>query len=268
MNTTYRAFLMAAPLLALASGAFAQAPAPAPVGAPVQTAPAAYVLGPNDEIEVKVFGQPDMSYKTRIRADGTITAPYLGLVTAAGKTTGQLSDEMMRAFLRDRILSAPSINIEVTTFASKTVTVLGAVPTAGLYPIDQPYSVAAMVAKAGGARADGANTVVLTRANGQVERISLTDAAAAATRMVSPGDTLFVPLAEKVYVYGEVNRGGAFPITPGMTFRQALALAEGPTLAGSTKRIEVRRGGQPLTRPTLDDAVQPEDVLVIKEKWF
>ncbi|WCP71926.1 polysaccharide biosynthesis/export family protein [Sphingomonas hankookensis] len=263
----FRALLTAAPLLALAPAAMAQTAA-APAYAPASAPAAAYVLGANDEIEVKVFGQPDMSYKTRIRADGTITAPYLGTVMAAGKTTGQLSDEMMRTFLRQKILSAPSINIEVTTFASKTVTVLGAVPTAGLYALDQPYSVAAMVAKAGGARADGANTVILTRANGQVERISLTDAATAATRLVAPGDTVFVPTAEKVYVYGEVNRGGAFPVTPGMTFRQALALAEGPTLAGSTRRIEVRRGGKPLTKPSLDDVVQPEDVLVIKEKWF
>lgn len=263
----FRALLTAAPLVALAPAAMAQTGAP-PAYAPASAPAAAYVLGANDEIEVKVFGQPDMSYKTRIRADGTITAPYLGTVMAAGKTTGQLSDEMMRTFLRQKILSAPSINIEVTTFASKTVTVLGAVPTAGLYALDQPYSVAAMVAKAGGPRADGANTVILTRANGQVERIALTDAATAATRMVGPGDTVFVPNAEKVYVYGEVNRGGAFPVTPGMTFRQALALAEGPTLAGSTKRIEVRRGGKPLTKPSLDDVVQPEDVLVIKEKWF
>ena len=242
--------------------------APSPAPAPATTPAASYILGANDEIEIKVFGQPDMSYKTKIRADGTITTPYLGSLQAAGKTTSALADEMMSAFLRNKILSAPSINIEVTSFASKTVTVLGAVPTAGLYALDQPYSVAAMVAKAGGTRADGANSVVLTRANGQQERIALTDAAAAATRMVAPGDTLFVPLAEKVYVYGEVNRGGAFPIVPGMTFRQALALAEGPTLAGSTKRIEVRRAGKPVAKPSLDDIVQPEDVLVIKEKWF
>lgn len=264
MNMNYNAMLTAIVMALGAPAALAQT-APA---APPAASNAAYVLGPNDEIEIKVFGQPDMSYKTKIRADGTITTPYLGSLQAAGKTTAALADEMMRAFLRNKILSAPSINIEVTTFASKTVTVLGAVPTAGLYALDQPYSVAAMVAKAGGARADGANSVVLTRANGQVERIALTDAATAATRLVAPGDTLFVPLAEKVYVYGEVNRGGAFPIVPGMTFRQALALAEGPTLAGSTKRIEVRRGGKPVAKPSLDDIVQPEDVLVIKEKWF
>ena len=78
---------------------------------------------------------------------------------------------------------------------------------------------------------------------------------------LEPGDTLFVPTAETVYVYGEVNKGGAFPVQPGMTFRQALALAGGPTLAGSVKRIEVRRAGQKLEKPELDMPVQPEDVL-------
>ena len=47
-----------------------------------------------------------------------------------------------------------------------------------------------------------------------------------------------------------------------------LALAGGPTLAGSTKRIRVQRAGKELDHVTLDDPVQPEDVLIIREKLF
>lgn len=238
------------------------------VGQGPVTPASSYVLGPNDEISVTVFGQDSMSSKTRIRADGTITAPFLGVVQAAGKTTAQLGTELSQAYVRGGYLSKPSINVEITAYASKTATVLGAVPNSGLYPIDRPYTVSAMVARAGGPRIDGANAVILTPVGGQPVRISLADLAGGASRMVQPGDTLFVPTAESVYVYGEVNKGGAYPIQPGMTFRQALALAGGPTLAGSVKRIEVRRGGQKIDKPDLDMVVQPEDVLVIKEKWF
>ncbi|MDQ1156339.1 polysaccharide export outer membrane protein [Sphingomonas sp. SORGH_AS 950] len=244
------------------------APLPTPGVRPVDTAASAYVLGPDDEIEMKVFGQDNMSLKTRIRADGTITAPFLGNIQAAGRTTAQLAQQLSEAYLRGGYLSRPSINIEVTNYASKSATVLGSVGQAGLYPLDRPYTVAAMVARAGGPRADGANTVILTPMGGQPERISLADVSGGAARLVQPGDTLFVPVAEQVYVYGQVEKGGGFPVQPGMTFRQALALAGGPTLAGSTKRIEVRRGGKVLPKATLDDVVQPEDVLVIKEKWF
>lgn len=259
--------IMLATIAAVPVAALAQQGAPAPQNADAVSS--SYVLGPNDEIEMKVFGQDNMNTKTRIRADGTIIAPFLGTVTAAGKTTAELTRELGQAYLKGGYLSRPSLNIEVTSYASKTATVLGAVPNAGLYPLDQAYTIAAIVAKAGGARPDGANAVILTPAGGGApQRISLADLAGGASRLVQPGDTLFVPNAEMVYVYGEVNKGGAFPFQPGMTYRQALALAGGPTLAGSTKRIEVRRDGKKLDDPALDAVAKPEDVLVIKEKWF
>ena len=49
--------------------------------------------------------------------------------------------------------------------------------------------------------------------------------------------------------------------------QEALALAGGPTLAGSTRSIKVKRGGQEV-QAKLDDPVKPEDVLIIREKLF
>jgi polysaccharide export outer membrane protein len=240
------------------------APAPAPAS---EASSASYVLGPNDEIEISVFGQTDLGVKTRIKADGTIIVPFLGTMTAAQRTPAQLSAQIAAAYTQGGYLTKPSINVEVTAYASKTATVLGNVPNAGLYPLDRAYSVAEMVAKAGGVRPDGANAVILTPAGGTEMRLSLMDVRAASSRMVQPGDTLFVPPAEMVYVYGQVNTPGAYPYINGMTFRQAMAKAGGPTLAGSTRKVEVRREGKKV-KVLLDDPAQPEDVLVIKEKLF
>lgn len=226
----------------------------------------AYVLGPNDEIEITVFGQPDMGLKTRIRADGTIIAPFLGTVAAAGQTTAGLSTHLAARYREGGYLSQPSINVEVTTYASKLVNVSGWVKEGGLYPLDRPYTVAMMVALAGGAREGGANVAILKPADGGADiRIPL--AGDGGQRPVGPGDQIYVPEAEKVYVYGEVNDGGAFDFRPGMTFRQALAMAGGPTLAGSTRRIRVTRDGEEV-KLSLDDEARPEDVLFIREKLF
>lgn len=256
--------------LLLLLGAFAAVPTG--VAATAQVAASAesngsYLLGPNDEIQVIVFGQQDMTTKTRIRADGTIIAPFLGAVTAADKTTAQLSQELASAYVKGGYLSKPSIDVEVTVYASKVVDVSGYVTAAGLYPLDRPYTVAMLVARAGGAREGGANAVILKpTGGGQDVRISLADGPAA-SRLVMPGDRLYIPEVEKIYVYGEVNKGGEFEYKTGMTFRQALALAGGPTLAGSTKRVDVTRSGHSF-RASLDDPMQPDDVLVIKEKLF
>jgi polysaccharide export outer membrane protein len=271
-------------LLGIAVPAAAQAPAPPPQTAqavPAQTAAAAvpptprpspadgYRLGPDDEVKITVYGQPDLSTTTRVKADGTIRLAIIGSIDVRGKTTAELADAIAQGYSQGGFLANPSVNVEVSQFVSRFVTVLGNVPQAGNYPLDRPYSVAAMLAKAGGANATGANAVILTPADGSGPvRISLADMSAGAGRQLVAGDILFVPPAEKVYVYGQVQQPGAFNFVPGQTFRQALALAGGPTLAGSTRRIKIRRAGKELEDLTLDDPVQPEDVLIIREKMF
>ena len=279
LAATTHAAAQAAPQQRLASATpapVAPAPQPAPQPAAVPAAAAAsvspadpaYKLGANDEVKVAIYGQPELSVTTRVKEDGTIRLAMLGAIQASGKTTSQLADTIAAGYASGGYLIQPSVNVEVSEFVSRFVTVLGSVPQAGNYPLDRSYTIAAMVAKAGGSTAAGANAVILTPADGSgPKRISLADMNSGASRVLAAGDILFVPPAEKVYVYGQVQQGGAFNYVPGQTFRQALALAGGPTLAGTTKRIKVRRGGKEI-EGTLDDPVQPEDVLIIREKLF
>ncbi|WP_156404744.1 polysaccharide biosynthesis/export family protein [Sphingomonas sp. Root241] len=250
--------------------AMASAPAaPTPAAPPRAAAAEGYRLGPDDEVKVFIYGQPDLSVTTRVKADGTIRLAMLGAVDVRGKTTAELADTIAAGYAKGGYLERPSVNVEVSQFVSRFVTVLGNVPQAGNYPLDRPYTVAGMLARAGGATATGANAVILTPADGSGPvRISLAEMNAGASRPLAPGDILFIPPAEKVYVYGQVQSPGAFTFVPGQTFRQALALAGGPTLAGSTKRIKVRRAGKEVEGLNLDDPVKPEDVLVIREKLF
>jgi polysaccharide export outer membrane protein len=273
--------IVAMPGIALAQAGGAGMPPTAvnAVAPPATTATAApeaqtkadpgYLLGPDDEIKIAVYNQPDLSVTTRIKSDGTVNLAFLGAVPVKGKTTAQVAADLSAAYASGGYLINPSINVEVSQFVSRFVTVLGNVPQAGNYPLDRPYTLASMLAKAGGATPAGANAVILTPADGSgAVRISLVEMGAGANRMLMPGDILFVPPAEKVYVYGQVQQAGAFTYVPGQTFRQALALAGGPTLAGTTRRIKVQRGGKELANITLDDPVQPEDVLIIREKLF
>ncbi|MGY4397550.1 polysaccharide export outer membrane protein [Sphingomonas sp. UYAg733] len=257
------------PIAAMPGIALAQASGPVAPTVPASQVNGGYLLGPDDEIKISVYNQADLSVTTRVKTDGTVILAFLGAVPARGKTTAQLAADLSAAYAKGGYLINPSINVEVSQFVSRFVTVLGNVPQAGNYPLDRPYSLASMLAKAGGATANGANAVILTPADGSgAVRISLVEMGPGANRQLMPGDILFVPPAEKVYVYGQVQQAGAFTYVPGQTFRQVLALAGGPTLAGSTRRIKVRRGGKELADVMLDDPIQPEDVLIIREKLF
>ncbi|HKT78294.1 MAG TPA: polysaccharide biosynthesis/export family protein [Sphingobium sp.] len=266
-NSLLTSLLLLAP--AALSAQTVPAGSAAATAAPAGTvADAGYQLGADDEVKINIFGQPDLSSTTRIKEDGTVTLALIGPVSARGKTASQLAQAIATSYASGGFLTNPSVNVEVSNYVSRFVTVLGNVPQAGNYPLDRNYTVASMLAKAGGSTKDGANAVVLTPADGSGPvRISLADMAAGASRPLKAGDILFVPPAEKVYVYGQVQQPGAFSYVPGQSFRQALALAGGPTLAGSTKRIKVRREGKEI-QANLDDPVRPEDVLIIREKLF
>lgn len=260
--------LLLAPVAASAQTAPASSAAVTAATPASPTADAGYQLGPDDEVKIAIFGQPDLSATTRIKEDGTVTLALIGPVSARGKTASQLAQAIAASYASGGFLANPSVNVEVSNYVSRFVTVLGNVPQAGNYPLDRNYTVASMLAKAGGSSKEGANAVILTPADGSGPvRISLADMATGANRQLKAGDILFVPQAEKIYVYGQVQQPGAFSYAPGQSFRQALALAGGPTLAGSTKRIKVRREGKEI-QANLDDPVKPEDVLIIREKLF
>ena len=225
-----------------------------------------YRIAVGDELAVTVFGQPDMSAKVRVRSDGTVSLAFLPSVSVADRTPVTVGAEIARRYVAGGYLKNPSVNVEVVEYVGKSVTILGAVNKPGLYPLDRPYSVAEIVARAGGAREGGANVVLLT-SGAETQRIPLYDMSGAAARILQPGDGLFVPAEEQVFVYGAVTKPGAYSYRPQMTVRQALALAGGPTLAGSTHGLKITRGGVEV-RIDLDDLIQPNDVLKIREKLF
>src|SRR3546814_10608412 len=65
-----------------------------------------YVLGHNDLIDLKVFGQDNLSGEYRVDAGGAISIPLLGDVPASGRTAAELTqevtDRLRDGYLRDR----------------------------------------------------------------------------------------------------------------------------------------------------------------------
>ena len=125
---------------------------------------AGYVLGPDDVVEVSVLGQPEFTTRSRIRADGTIVLPYVGSTAVSGDTPVSLAKRISGVLKAGGYYSNPIVSVEIAGFASRYVIVLGAVSQPGLQPVDRPYRVSEIVARAGGIRGDGAEFVIVRRA--------------------------------------------------------------------------------------------------------
>ncbi|MBB4860972.1 polysaccharide export outer membrane protein [Novosphingobium chloroacetimidivorans] len=263
--------LIAAAALPLGANAPYQASSPTDVIGSMQPDDG-YRLGANDEIEVTIFGaslQQNQVVRTRIKEDGTITLPFLGAVQARDRTARQLAEQITNELRSGGYFTRPSVNVDVTQYVSNVVTVFGLVGTPGIYPLDRPLTVGMAVARAGGGRPDGADYVVLSRRRDPIEHhIAFSDLTGewSAATMVEAGDTLYVPVAPVVFVYGQVNGPGSFAVRSGMTVRQVLARAGGPTLAGTQNNITIYRAGQKLKKAELDSPVQPDDTIYIHER--
>jgi polysaccharide export outer membrane protein len=229
-----------------------------------------YILGPEDVVEVQVLGRTDFTTRARIGQDGTIQLPYLGTITATKMTTTQFSGQVSKALEAGGFFARPIVRVEIVSFASRTVTVLGAVGSPGLIPVDRPYRLSEIIARVGGVRSDGADYVVVRPENGPEKHQIIKDIATGDVTQdpyVVPGDKIFVPTAELFYISGEVKSPGAYPMISGMTLRMALARGGGVTDQGSDGRIKITRGGK-AQRLSLDTRIEAGDVIVVGERLF
>lgn len=115
-----------------------------------------------------------------------------------------------------------------SVFQQRPVRVIGAVVAPGVYPITTPQIPAALALKlAGGSRSDFAdlhNAEIIT----SKERILVDMSVESADATLSPGDTLYIPLAEaKISVTGAVEKPGQYVITEPVPLREAIVMAGG-----------------------------------------
>ncbi|OYQ28760.1 hypothetical protein CHU93_08680 [Sandarakinorhabdus cyanobacteriorum] len=237
-----------------------------------QQAYAGYQLGPDDSVQVVVYGQSEFNVTTRVKADGTIVMPLIGTVKAQGETNITLARLITDKLVAGGFLKQPLVNVEIGAYVSRTVNVAGNVTSPGIFPLDRPYHVLEILLKAGWVRADGANFVYLRRAGQPEQRLEIEQlvrtSGASTEPALAPGDTLFVPPAETFFIYGQINAPGMKNILPGMTIRQAIALAGGVTASGKADKVGLVRGSGKEIDADPSQKVQNGDVIVIKERLF
>ena len=230
---------------------------------------AEYILGAEDTIEVGIVGSAD-KIRARIYTDGTFQMNLIGKVTAAGRTPRQLATEIADALKKGGYYANPIVDVEVTGYASRYVTVLGAFNQPGLVPINRAYHLSEILARVGGVREGAADYLIVRPENGPekryiVERLAAGDPSE--DPLVAAGDKIFAPPAEVFYVLGQVKSPGTYPIKADQTIAQAIARAGGVTESGSDKKVKVQRGGK-TTKMDNSEKVLPGDVLTITERLF
>lgn len=249
-----------------------------------QAAASSYVLGPDDQIAIRVLdleefaeGAAGKDRVYRIDLRGQVNLPLVGRLKVSGQTV-----ELFEATLVERLkvyLKAPSVTVTVAEYKSQPISVLGQVQTPGVHQLQGRKSLLEVISLVGGLKPEAGHQIKITRkieygaiplpsaktdgtgqfsvAEVSVRRI-LNAQSPEENIQIQPFDVISVPKAELVYVVGNVKRSGGFILgdREKVTALQALALAEG------FDRDAASNGAKILRKPADGGGGERQEILV------
>lgn len=165
---------------------------------PAQTEITDYLLVPNDEIAVRVYGEPELTNESVIiDAAGKINLALIGDVAAEGKSAGQLATEIEQAYAAQYVRD-PRVSVQLKRGHAATIAVEGEVEIPGVFPYEpgQTLLTALALARSPNDAASLSNTIIFRRVGDQKLAGRFDTLAIRAGRMpdpeLMPGDIIVV----------------------------------------------------------------------------
>jgi polysaccharide export outer membrane protein len=218
-----------------------------------------YQVGPEDQLDIIVYGQDALNRSLRVNGQGEIIMPLVGVVKVAGLTAQEIERRLMELY-DAHFLVNPQITVAVKEFRHQRVAVIGAVNKPGSYEIIGPRTLMEVLAMAGGfsnlgqptggGGAQAGDVVAVTRhqnapdlatkamKGGAVQPFApKTETVVIDLRRlmsgqephlnltVLNGDIVYVPFAGTAFVLGAVKKPGNIVVKENLTVSKAVALA-------------------------------------------
>ncbi len=227
-----------------------------------------YKIGPEDLIEISVFEEEKLNKTVRVSSQGNISLPLLGILRVKGLTAEELEKEV-RDLLAEKYFQDPHVSVFIKEYRNQRVSVIGAVEKPGAYDVTGQKTILEVLGLAGGLKEDAGPLLFLIRPpqpeDEATKRKEEPEAMKPRTFVIDleellvkgdltlnlslmHGDVINVPVSGRIFVGGEVNKPGGFPVKgKRVTVSQAIAMAEGlkpEARAGETKIFHTAKGGE------------------------
>ncbi|WP_371833097.1 SLBB domain-containing protein [Limnohabitans sp.] len=188
--------------------------------------PSAYVVGPGDDIDLKVWGAVDMALRLTVDRNGQIMIPKIGPVTVAGTR----ADELDRVLIKS--VGYVYRNFELTAtlggLRSIQVYVVGEAKRPGLYTVSGLSTLLSAVFESGGPSAMGSmRHIELIRRGQKVTALDVYDfiysGSTAQDAPLQPGDVIVIPpVGPRVAVLGALDKPAIYELKNNAENLQAL----------------------------------------------
>jgi len=215
--------------------------------APIERIPvtADYVIGPGDEIVLRVWGQVNLNLELVVDRAGAVYIQQAGNVTVAG-----LQFKQLPGFLKSElghVFRNFNLTVSMGQLRSIQVFVVGQGRRPGTYTVSSLSTLVNVLFASGGPTAQGSmRHIQLKRNNAVVSEMDLYDLLlngdkSKDTRLL-PGDVIFIPPAgPQVAVAGSIRNAATFELKDEHTVGEVLHLAGGPASTADVKRVLLER---------------------------
>ena len=208
-------------------------------------APANLVLAPDDELQIRIWGQVNFSANLRIGREGNIYLPKVGDVHVAGMTLAAAQDHLRGAM--DRIYRNFDLSVDLGKLHSIQIYVTGMARQPGEYTVSALSTLVDAVFASGGPSSTGSMRHIELERDGRV----LTDfdlysllinGSKAGDMQLQPGDVLYIPPSgPQVALLGSVRKPAIYEVRGQESLSGLLEMAGGKTSTAAGARISIDR---------------------------
>ena len=256
-----------------------------------------YRIGYQDIVSIQVDRHPDLNQTVPVRQNGTIELFRIEKpLVAVCKTELELASAITAAY-KEKYLRNPSIRVSVTEQRSQPVMVLGFVEKPQTYYLNRRVHLLELLGMAGGPNKEAGTRMIVARQGSvsvcqepessvdNADTVSVSEfkvrdvLSGKRTFWIQPGDVVSVLDSDIIYVYGNVNKQGAFKTREPITLTQAIVSAEGLKGAAKKDKIRILRQkegsfereelifdlGHIEKRKINDPILQPNDIVAVSE---
>src|SRR5882672_1724117 len=208
-------------------------------------APADYVIGPGDTINVQLFGNENNEYFQQVTREGTISFPDLGPITVSGLTYAQVRDLLTQRVNEQMIGVRASITLG--ELRSMRIFVLGDVERPNSYTVSGLTTITNALFAGGGIKTIGSLRNIALRRNGAtIGTLDLYDLLlrgdTSGDVRLQAGDAIFVPpVGATVSIEGEVRRPAIYELKGERTVAEIISLAGGFDPSANRTAVKLER---------------------------
>jgi protein involved in polysaccharide export with SLBB domain len=207
--------------------------------------PVDYVLGPGDQLLIRVWGKIDLESSVTVDRNGQIFLPKVGTLSVAG-----LHYEQLESYLRAAIgnlYKGFELNVTMGQLRSIQIFILGSARQPGAYTVSSLSTLVNALFASGGPSATGSmRQIQLRRGNQVLTDFDIYDLLRRGDKshdvQLLPGDVIYIPpVGPQVAIMGSVNEPGIYELKGEITIAAALNDASGLTNLAETDRILLER---------------------------